>query len=193
MPQRAKVILKEYTSQKDNKNAYVLFEKVEDAIKATKDLNQSVVPGGKHIRVDLDSKTVEGASAAERGAHSVQENDTNTTIFIGNLPFTINEEELRKHFADVASNESLGHIKAAGDGILNVRVVREKESHIGKGIAYIMFASKPLMRLAIEQKNGKKFMGRELRIKKAVSAVRLEKKKVRTAERANIRMEQVAQ
>ena len=149
VPQRAKVILKEYSSQKDNKNAYVLFEKNEDAIKAVKTLNQSVVPGGKHIRVDLDSKTIEAADPAERGAHSSQENDTNTTIFIGNLPFTVNEEDLRKHFTGLTQKGD-SHLMAAGDGILNVRVVRDKETHIGKGIAYVMFASKPLMRLAIE-------------------------------------------
>lgn len=50
-----------------------------------------------------------------------------------------------------------------------------------------MFASKAQMRLAIEQKDGKKFNGRELRIKKAVSAVRLEKKRFRTEEKANNR------
>ena len=51
-----------------------------------------------------------------------------------------------------------------------MRIVRDKETHLGKGIAYIMFSSKPIMRLAIEQKDGKSFMGRELRVKKAVSA-----------------------
>ena len=39
------------------------------------------------------------------------------------------------------------------------------------------------MRLAIEQKDGKSFMGRELRVKKAVSAQRLEKKRVKTEEK----------
>lgn len=39
------------------------------------------------------------------------------------------------------------------------------------------------MRLAIEQKDGKNFMGRELRVKKAVSAQRLEKKRVKTEEK----------
>lgn len=54
--------------------------------------------------------------------------DTNTTIFIGNLPFTVNEEDLRKHFADLKDTDSLNHIQAAGDGILNVRVIRDKQS-----------------------------------------------------------------
>jgi RNA recognition motif-containing protein len=39
-----------------------------------------------------------------------------------------------------------------------------------------MFSTKEDMRKAIEKKNGSKFKGRELRIKKAVEAKRLEKK-----------------
>jgi len=73
-------------------------------------------------------------------------NDTDTTIFIGNLPFSVNEEELRKHFTHLEDS----HLPKAGDGIMNVRIVRDKETYLGKGIAYIMFTSKPLMRLAIE-------------------------------------------
>lgn len=53
-----------------------------------------------------------------------KDNDYNSTIFIGNLPWVINDEELRSHFTDCGK-------------ILNVRVIRDKENHIGKGIAYI--------------------------------------------------------
>ena len=66
-----------------------------------------------------------------------------------------------------------------GDGILNVRVVRDPVTHIGKGIAYVQFTSKMLMRLAIEKKTGSEFKGRQIRIKKAVAPQRLEKKKMR--------------
>jgi len=40
------------------------------------------------------------------------------------------------------------------------------------------------MRVAIEKKNGSRFLGRELRIKKAVAPKRLEKKKLRKEEKA---------
>jgi nucleolar protein 12 len=88
-----------------------LYKIKEDAIKAAENLNQFVI-GEKHIRVDLDSK--------EEG----KENDFETSIFIGNLPWVINEEDLRKHFNDAGK-------------ILNVRIIRDKETFIGKGIAYI--------------------------------------------------------
>lgn len=113
------------------------------------------------------------------------QNDYECTVFIGNLPFVTNEEELRRHFADVAKMEatSLGTANAATDGILNVRVIRDPVTHIGKGIAYIQFTSKMLMRLAIEKKLGSEFKGRQIRIKKAVAPQRLEKKKMRTEQK----------
>ena len=76
-------------------------------------MNQAML-GDKHLRVDIDSKA-EG-----------QENDYESTIFIGNLPWVLNEEDLRKHFEE------------CGD-ILNVRIIRDKDTFIGKGIAYIQF------------------------------------------------------
>jgi RNA recognition motif-containing protein len=71
---------------------------------------------------------------------------------IGNLPFTCSEEDLVKHFRDVASMESAGPgaASASNNGILNVKVVRDPVTMVGKGIAFIQFTSKMLMRLAIE-------------------------------------------
>jgi nucleolar protein 12 len=85
-----------------------LFKSKDEAGLAAKELNQIVI-GEKHIRVDVDVK---------------QDNDFETSIFIGNLPWVVNEEELREHFEDCGK-------------ILNVRVIRDKETFIGKGIAYI--------------------------------------------------------
>lgn len=82
---KAKVIVQDLGDQKDNKNAYVLLETKSEAENAQKKLNQSVL-GGKHLRVDLDMKDTER-----------NPNDFETTIFIGNLPFIVNEEDLRAH------------------------------------------------------------------------------------------------
>lgn len=86
IPLKGKIIMSEYGDQKDNKNAYVLFEKTEDANKAVTELNQAVI-GGKHIRVDIDFVDKEK-----------DPKDYDATLFIGNLPFVTNEEDLRKHF-----------------------------------------------------------------------------------------------
>lgn len=74
IPARAQIIKGDLGDQKDNKNAYVLFTKKEDAVDAKTNLNQTVIDD-KHIRVDIDLKE-------ER-----LQNDYDCTIFIGNLPF----------------------------------------------------------------------------------------------------------
>ena len=131
LPVKAQIIKKEFVEQKDNKNAYVLFETKEAADQAAKALNQREVDG-KHIRVDLSLK--EGAKEKESGTSS---NDYDTTIFIGNLPFVVSEEDLRRHFSDIAGKMTQGGEGLANDGILNVRIIRDKETHLSKGIAYV--------------------------------------------------------
>ena len=170
LPIKAKIIKAEFGDQKNNKNAYVLFDSKEQAQAAVAALNQFEL-GGNHIRVDIDLRDSKGQN----------QNDFESTIFIGNLPFVTNEEELRRHFSDIAKMDSagLGSANAVSDGILNVRVVRDPQTFIGKGIAYIQFMNKMLMRLAIEKKNGSEFKGREIRVKKAVAPQRLEKKKLK--------------
>ena len=49
-------------------------------------------------------------------------------MFIGNLPFITNEEDLRAHF---------DNLEEGGTGIVNVRIIRDPKTFIGKGIAYI--------------------------------------------------------
>ena len=85
---KAKVLTKNHGDQKDNKNAYVLLASEEEVQVACDTLNQAMVDG-KHIRVDKDYK--------EDGAKNT--NDFETTVFIGNLPFMVYEEDLRQHFA----------------------------------------------------------------------------------------------
>ena len=152
--------MKDLGDQKDNKNAYILFETKEDAELARNKVNSKLF-NGKHLRVDVDDK-----ESGEKIS-----NDFETTIFIGNLPFITNEEELREHF-----NPKDGEIT-------NVRIIRDPKTFVGKGIGYVQFSSKEAMREAITEKNGKFFKGRDLRVKKAVAPNRLEKKKLRKEQR----------
>lgn len=93
--------------------------------------------------------------------------DFKTTVFVGNLPFVVSEEEVRTHFAQYGT-------------ILNVRLIREPKTFIGKGIGYVMFKTNEEMRVAIEK--GIKFKGRELRLKKATDPKKREKKANRKSE-----------
>ncbi len=113
---------------------------------------------GHHLRVDDADK---------------KELDFTKTIFVGNLPFKISDEQLRSHF------EQCGEIK-------NVRVIRDKERHEGKGFGYVYFASEEGFKNAL-QLNASTLLEREIRVKKAVPENRLLKKKekVLSATRTN--------
>lgn len=65
-----------------------------------------------HLRVDVEH------ADADKG------HDYDCSVFIGNLPWVINEEDVRKHFEDAGN-------------ILNIRIIRDKDTQIGKGIGYI--------------------------------------------------------
>ena len=84
-------------------------------------------------------------------------------MFIGNTPFIVSEEELREFFVGCGEIE-------------NVRLVRDPKTFLGKGIGYVMFKNKEEMQKAIKEKDGAKFKGRELRVKRAVDPKRREKK-----------------
>jgi nucleolar protein 12 len=73
-----------------------------------------------------------------------KDNDYECSIFIGNLPWVCQEEDLRAHFEDCGK-------------ILNVRIIRDKETLIGKGFAYIQFSNKDEMKKSIDDKNNSLF------------------------------------
>lgn len=89
-------------TQKDNKNAYILFKEVESVPEALKlnnyQLNNADFTQVYHLRVDTDEK---------------KEDDFTTSVFVGNLPFIINEEELRHHFQGLGNviNIRIGKVK----------------------------------------------------------------------------------
>jgi RNA recognition motif-containing protein len=91
----------------------------------------------RHLRVDL--------------AASPQKNEENT-VFLGNLPFDVKDEELWEEFKEFGE-------------IDYVRVVRDPHSFQGKGIAYVCFKEKRGAKRAIA-KNNSEFKGRRIRVDK---------------------------
>lgn len=174
-PQRAKIIQKELGTSKDSKNAYILFQLVNDAQGAKAKLNQ-VLFQGKHLRVDtlgqgLDEQEGEFKIISKSGRNTCVNpwEDFTRTIFIGNLPFVVSEEEIRSQFTDCGKIE-------------NVRLIRDPKTHLGKGIGYIMFSNKEEMKAALDKaRPGMRFKQRDLRIARAVEPKRREKKKNRQA------------
>ncbi len=71
-------------------------------------------------------------------------------LFVGNLPFTIDEEQLRKRF------ESYGKID-------DLNLVKDRYSGQPRGFAFLTFATQHAAETALEQ-NGKDMDGRALKV-----------------------------
>ncbi|NXG28069.1 RBM34 protein, partial [Dromaius novaehollandiae] len=120
-------------------NAYVVFKEECDAIKSLKK-NGTQIASGFHIRVDLASKN--------------SSHDNKRSIFLGNLSYDISDDAVREHFSD------------CGD-VVAVRIVRDRQTGMGKGFGYILFENMDAVHLALKLNNSD-LMGRKLRVKRCV-------------------------
>lgn len=104
----------------------------EQAFEVAKSLNQ-VLFMEKHLRFDVATGSQEqGRQGKVRKPDAVARigvEDFNTTVFVGNLPFIVSEEDVRAHFAPLGK-------------ILNVRMVRDPKTYVGKGVGYIQYETK---------------------------------------------------
>lgn len=118
-------------------NAYVVFIEEDDANKA-RALN-GVLVGDRHIRVDL----VTGENEHEHGR----------CVFVGGLPYSVDEEEVREVFTRYGDVES-------------VRVVRERKTGTGKGFGFVTFQDQSGVMFALQQR-GIEMKGQKLRVMKS--------------------------
>lgn len=107
---------RKFGEQKGSFNAYIVFKESDSVCRALTANNK--VFSGRHIRVDYCKPSIL---------------NPRTTVFVGSLPFYIDEEELRNHFTTVLEG---GH-----DAITSIRIIRDAQTLIGKGIAYVSFNS----------------------------------------------------
>jgi RNA recognition motif-containing protein len=105
-------------------NAYVVF-KTEEAVTAALSANNQLW-GTRHLRVDRMKPTLF---------------DPKRSVFIGSLPHYTDEEDLRNHFAKVLP---YGH-----DDIEGVRLVRDTETLVGKGIGYLLLRDRDAVMTAL--------------------------------------------
>lgn len=136
MSRKAKIILKKHSSNCNSKNFYILFK---DKLAAERALvaNATIVEG-RHLHVTPASHIAR---------------DFKSTVFVGNLPFSCDEEELWTLF------QNCGPIEY-------VRIVRDRRTLQGQGFAYVKFDNSTAVSAALEL-NGQQFSGRELRVFKA--------------------------
>ncbi|KAG5067777.1 hypothetical protein JHK85_000154 [Glycine max] len=104
---------------------------------------------GNHIRVDR--------ACPPRKKHKGESTplyDNKRTVFVGNLPFDVKDEELYKLFCGISNLES---------SIEAIRVVRDPHLNVGKGIAYVLFKTKEAAKFVVKKRN-LKLRDRELRL-----------------------------
>ena len=129
-------------------NVYVVYKTAEIARKAVSTIHASVLEG-KHLRASLSTE---------------KETDTETTVFVGGLPFDATEEEVREHFKDCGEIDM-------------VRLIRDRKTNVGKGIGYVKFMGEREMKAAIAL-NKSHLKKREIRVYKAVPPGKLKPSKV---------------
>lgn len=144
------VITKTFHEKRSSLNAYVRFTEeamVEEALKANgAELDQ------KHLHVDRSK------APAER--------NNKLAVFVGNLAFEAEEEDLRSHFASCGEVES-------------VRIVRDKKLASGKGFGYVNFMSEDAVEMAL-QMHDQVFMHRQLRVQRCNKQGKTSKPKLKT-------------
>ncbi|KAF5182926.1 Nucleolar protein [Thalictrum thalictroides] len=125
-PRKGAIMKGKINESVDSVHAYIVF-KDEKSAQASLSHNMAVV-GGNHIRVDKacpPRKKLKGDSAPVY--------DNQRTAFVGNLPFDVKDEEVYQLFCGINQLES---------SIEAVRVIRDPNSSLGKGIAYVLFKTK---------------------------------------------------
>ena len=118
-------------------NAYVVFQdptSVEDAVK-----KNGVMLEGQKLRVD---------SVGER--ESKVEYPSNRSVFIGNVPHEVRDDDVYETFADCGEVEG-------------VRLVRDRITGLCKGFGFVLFKDSSSVLLATKYK-GLKLQGRKLRV-----------------------------
>ncbi|KAJ2723587.1 Nucleolar protein 12 [Coemansia sp. Benny D115] len=146
LPRKAAFIMGKFHSKRDACNAYVEYATDEAAASAVK-MNGTVFQD-KHIRVDLASNS--------------KKHDMKRSVFVGNLDFAAQEEDLWRHF------ETCGTVE-------NVRIIRDPKTSIGKGFGYVQFADRAALSLALKL-NGTEVNSRKLRVERGSEKIVNDKK-----------------
>lgn len=156
LPKRVAYITGQTTEERNACNVFVVMQEATDCSRAEEQLNGRVFEG-RHLRVDA-------ASNADKKPSSKK------SVFVGNLPHSIDDEALWALF------ESCGIIAS-------VRIIRDKATGSGKGFGYVTFKDRSSLELAL-QLNGSDCGGRPVRVSKcakpgyqAIKKERLEKRR----------------
>ena len=118
-------------------NSYVVFAEEEGARKSL-EMNGACV-GDRHIRVDM----------ATREGHAHER-----SVFVGGLPYDVDDEQLRVAF------EKFGEVES-------VRVIREQKTGVGKGFGFVTFRDKSGVMFSLQNSKSAELNGKKLRVMKS--------------------------
>ncbi|KAM0886147.1 hypothetical protein ACQ4PT_029848 [Festuca glaucescens] len=152
IPRKGAVIKGKLNDSADNVHAYIVF-KDEQCARAALSHNMALF-SGNHLRVDMacpPRKKLRGEGPLY---------DRKRTVFVGNLPFDVKDEELYQLFCGPSGPQ--GDVEA-------IRVVRDPDSSLGKGIAYVLFKTREAAN-GVVRKRSLKIRDRLLRLTHAKAA-----------------------
>ncbi|KAK8520734.1 hypothetical protein V6N12_004662 [Hibiscus sabdariffa] len=149
-PRKGAIMLKQINDKADSVHAYIVF-KTEESAEASLAHNMAVI-AGNHIRVDRACPPRKKLKAESAPLY-----DNKRTVFVGNLPFDVKDEEIYQLFCGINNLES--NIEA-------VRVIRDPQFGVGKGIAYVLFKTREAAN-SVVRKRTLKLRDRELRLSHA--------------------------
>ncbi|PON87445.1 Splicing factor-like protein [Trema orientale] len=146
-PRKGAVITKQFHEAADSVHAYVVF-KTEQSAQASLSHNMAVV-GGHHIRVDRACPPRKKMKGDEISLY-----DHKRTVFVGNLPFDVKDEEVYQVFCGINNMES---------SVEGVRIIRDPNTNLGKGFAYVLFRTREAATSVVKKRN-LQLRDRELRL-----------------------------
>ncbi|KAK1577264.1 hypothetical protein Q3G72_020302 [Acer saccharum] len=150
VPRKGAILKKQINDNVDSVHAYIVFNS-EQSAEAALAHNMAVV-GGNHVRVDRACPPRKKLKGENTPLY-----DNKRTVFVGNLPFDVKDEEIYQLFCGLNNLES---------SVEAVRVIRHSHMRLGKGIAYVLFKTREAANLVVKKRN-LKVRDRELRISRA--------------------------
>eukprot|EP00250_Pteridium_aquilinum_P015704 c22710_g1_i1 orf=438-2396(-) len=152
VPRRGAIIKGQINEAVDSQHAYVVFKENSHANAALAHNMKELC--GNHVRVDAayaPHQSVKGKSSLQY--------DHRRSIFVGNIPFDVKDEELYQTFGTGKSPEM---------DIEAVRVVRDPQTSLSKGIAYVLFKTQAGAISYLSTKRKVKLRDRILRISRVL-------------------------
>ncbi|KAL6770879.1 hypothetical protein ACKKBF_B33070 [Auxenochlorella protothecoides x Auxenochlorella symbiontica] len=158
MPRKSALLAGELDKDRASGHAYVVFED-EASLPAALALNM-MEHEGRHLRVDRAAANRSVQSAGGGPSVSKEEGvvyDPTRSVFAGNLPRSVEDEDVIRFFSDGSISSELR------TGIEAVRVVRDRKTTLGKGIAFILYKTRSAARSAVLL-DGHELGGRKIRV-----------------------------